>query len=57
MSKNHKVELDVAGWGGYSRFTCHTCQATLVKQPWMNENIWQQKVQDFLTKHPEENSK
>lgn len=53
---DHQVELDAAGWGGHPRFTCHTCQATLLKQPWMNQYVWQHKVKEFLSKHPEKNS-
>lgn len=52
------IEKDRAGWGscgmGHVRFTCLTCQDTLLFQPWMSQEVWIEKKTAFLEKHPVE---
>ncbi len=52
----HDVASDRCGFNSrYDRLTCYTpgCgEATLVGQPYMTQEVFDQKVEEFLTKHP-----
>lgn len=48
----HDVARDFAGMAGYERLTCRTCgDATLVRQPYMTDAVWTEKVSAFLSWH------
>ena len=49
---NHDTEIDGAGWSGRDRLTCHRCNKTLIKQPYMNRQDWLEAVKDFAAAHP-----
>jgi hypothetical protein len=49
----HNVELDFAGFGGHSRYTCYTCSgATLLRQPFMSPAQWAQARALYFELHP-----
>ena len=51
----HHVVADRAGWGEHKRLTCFTlgCHgATIVRQPYMTNAQWAQKVKVFTRIHP-----
>ena len=57
MNKEHDVEYDYAGFSMRPRLTCHTCEKTLLKQPYMSLKEWSIKVMEFSDKHPSEVSR
>lgn len=52
----HDVRSDKAGFNGrYDRLTCYTKEcngATLVAQPWMSQEVFNRKIDEFLAQHP-----
>lgn len=51
---SHKVHLDKTS-SGHHRYTCHSercAEATIVRQPFMNEERWKADSEAFLKKHP-----
>ncbi len=50
----HEVAFDYAGFGGHPRLTCNDCRTTLLKQPWMSLDKWQELVAKFAQDHPSE---
>lgn len=55
-NNEHNVELDGAGWAGRARLTCYSCNVTCLKQPYMNREMWTEKVRKFCEDHPSENA-
>ena len=55
-TENHLVVSDYAGFfENIPRFTCYNPEcncATLVRQPYMNNAIWNQKTDEFRQLHP-----
>ncbi len=54
ITVKHDVIADAAGFSGHSRLTCNSCQRTLVRQPYMNEERWTTMRAEFLAAHPSE---
>lgn|SRR3989344_7197330 len=51
----HDVRLDYVGINPRPRLTCYILEcvgATLVRQPYMNADVWKQKEAEFLLQHP-----
>lgn len=53
----HEVYVDRAGWGGHLRYTCHDCSpggvsATCLRQPYMTDAEWEEKLTAFKKEHP-----
>lgn len=54
-AKTHNVELDSAGFSGWPRLTCYSCNgATLLKKPYMISRQWREEVARFANEHPSE---
>lgn len=47
----HEIEKDIVGFSGRDRYTCYTCDITLICQPYMTSRVWQQKLDEFLKSH------
>ncbi|MES2214037.1 MAG: hypothetical protein V4465_01410 [Patescibacteria group bacterium] len=58
--QTHDVRVDKCGYGKvpeHDRMLCHTCKNEIVRQPWMNDQEWKRRTEEFRTKHlTEENS-
>ncbi len=52
----HDTKLDGAGFNNRTRLTCYTCNQTCLKQPYITQEIWTEKVNKFVTAHPSENA-
>ncbi len=53
MTNHHEVELDGAGWPGWPRLTCCTCNGeTLLRAPYMTSRQWRARVTKFAEDHP-----
>lgn len=50
----HNTKLDGAGFSNRARLTCHTCGQTCFKQPYMTQQYWTKKVNEFVAAHPGE---
>lgn len=49
----HDVVADHAGiFGNHPRYTCKTCDETLVAQPYMTQIIWEEREEGFFQEHP-----
>lgn len=53
----HDVLFDRAGWGEHPRYTCLTCDITLLKKPYMTPVVWNTLVERFKREHSQELSK
>lgn len=49
---NHDVELDEAGFNSRRRITCHDCNVTIIRQPYMTTAAWVEIVTRFDGQHP-----
>ena len=45
------IEEDFVGISGRQRFTCLVCGATIVQQPYMSYEEWQEMVNEFAQAH------
>jgi len=53
--KQHRVVYDTAGFNPRQRLTCMEpeCKgATLVRHPWMDNKVWDEKLANFKANHP-----
>lgn len=47
----HDLVIDGAGFGGHTRWTCRTCGTQIVRQPYMNEFQWNERLAAFQALH------
>ncbi len=54
MTGGHDVVRDCAGFSSRERLTCNSsgCGKTLVRQPYMNDKVWDSLKRNFLERHP-----
>ncbi len=47
---NHDVVHDPS-MTGHDRWTCHTCESTCLRAPWMSDIKWEHKRAEWLRVH------
>lgn len=52
----HDTRLDGAGFSNRARLTCYTCGQTCLRQPYMTQQYWTKKVNEFVAAHPGEDA-